>query len=193
MRTGRAAASKRSACAGAAGMTIIELVIVLIVLGVIITLAAPSMRGMMARQRVQSVHADLLTDLQLARSEMAQRSGTDTEVAVTFGGNANVSCYTLHIAGADCDCTRGAGTSCTVASNEIRTAQLTRADGVSVAASSPGGTSVKFKPPNGQVEPLGMVIDVQSATSGRLRTSINALGFPSVCSPDGSMRGVNPC
>jgi len=179
-----------------AGLTIIELVVALVVIGVVITLAAPSMRGMMARHRVQGVQDGLLTDLQLARSEVAQRSGTLTVVALTFGGNADVSCYTVHVSGADCDCTRGAGSACTVTpSAEIKTTHLTRAAGVSVAASSPSGTRIEFEPPRGMVKPAtaGMVIDVQDAVSGHLRTSINSLGVPSVCSPDGSMRGVNPC
>jgi type IV fimbrial biogenesis protein FimT len=197
MNTAIYAARKRPARDGASGMTIIELVVVLIVLGVIVTLAVPSMRGMMARQRVQSVHADLLTDLQLARSEVAQRSGTSTAVAVTFGGNADVSCYTVHVlgGGVDCDCTRAAGSACTPTASEIKTTQLTRAAGVSVAASSPSGTRLEFEPPKGLVKPAtaGMVIDVQDAVSGRLRTTISGLGVPSVCSPDGSMRGANPC
>jgi type IV fimbrial biogenesis protein FimT len=201
MSTGCIAGRKRSARAGTMGMTIIELVVVLIVVGVVVTLAAPSMRGMMARQRVQSVQADLLTDLQLARSEMAQRSGTSTTVAVTFGGDAEVTCYTLHakVAGIDCDCTRGAGSACApvpvgTPSPEIRTLQLARANGVSVAVSSPSGTRLEFKPPKGLVEPPDMVIEVRDTVSGHLRTEINPpLGVPSVCSPDGSMRGVNPC
>jgi type IV fimbrial biogenesis protein FimT len=186
-------------CAGrrlGAGLTIIELMVVLIVAGVVIAIAAPSFRGMIARQRVQGVQADLLTDLQLARSEVAQRSGAATTVAVTFGGNAEVSCYTVHLSGADCDCTRGPGAACVGApSPEIKTAKLTRAVGVSVAASSPSGTRIEFEPPKGLVKPstAGMVIDVQDAFSGHLRTSISDLGVPSVCSPDGSMRGVNPC
>lgn len=178
-----------------AGLTIIELMVVLIVVGVIIAMAVPSMRGMMARQRVQSVQADLLTDLQLARSEMAQRSGTSTAVAVTFGGNAEVSCYTVHaVGGAACDCTLGPGSACGAPpSPEIKTTQLTRAVGVSLAASSAGGNSIRFTPPQGVVTPTDMVIDVKDPLSGYLRTSISALGVPTVCSPDGSIRGVAPC
>jgi Tfp pilus assembly protein FimT len=182
------------------GVTVIELMIVLVVLAVVIALAAPSMRGMIARQRVQSVQADLLTDLQLARSEMAQRSGTSTPVVVSFGSDSAVSCYTLHVdvtsLGVTCDCTRGAGSACQPAASpspEIKTSHITRADGVSLAASSPGGNSIKFTPPQGLATPTGMVIDVQSTVSGHLRTSISGLGVPSVCTPDGSMRGVLPC
>lgn len=182
------------------GVTIIESMIVLVVIAVVIAIVAPSMRGMMARQRVQAVQADLLTDLQLARSEMAKRSGTSTPVVVSFGGDSAVSCYTLHIdvtaLGVTCDCTRGAGSACQPAATpppEIKTAQVTRADGVSLSASSPGGNSIKFTPPQGLVTPTDMVIDVQSAVSGHLRTAIGGLGVPSVCTPDGSMRGVLPC
>ena len=190
----------------AVGLTIIELMVVMIVLGVIIAFAVPSMQSMMARQRVQSVHANLLTDLQLARSEMTKRSGssvsdeTRTRVAVTFGSDANVSCYTIHavVAGITCDCTRGAGSACTPVppgspSPEIKTTQLTKAVGVSLAASSASGSKVEFVPPNGQATPTDLVIDVQDPASGHLRTSIGALGVPSVCSPDGSIRGVAPC
>jgi Tfp pilus assembly protein FimT len=186
------------ATAREAGITIIELMAVLIVIGVVIAIVAPSMRGMMARQRVQGVQADLLTDLQLARSEMAQRSGTPTKVAVTFGGDAAVSCYTVHVdvTGITCDCTRAPGSACTpvvVPSPEIKTTQLTRAVGVSLAASSASGTSIVFTPPQGRVTPTDMVIEVQDTTSGHLRTLISGLGVPTVCSPDGSIRGVNPC
>jgi len=183
----------------AAGLTIIELIVVLIVVGVIVAIAVPSMRGMIARQRLQGVQADLLTDLQLARSEMTQRSGTATPIAVTFGGNADISCYTVHaVVGIDCDCTRSPGSACApvpvgMPSPEIKTTQVTRAIGVSMAASSAGGLSIKFSPPQGLATPSDMVIDVQSPLSGHLRTSISKLGTTAVCSPGGSIRGVAPC
>jgi len=191
---------ERPAAAHQVGLTIIELMTVMIIVAVVIAVATPSMRGMMARQRVQGVHTELLTDLQLARSEMAQRRGASTQVAVTFGGDAAVSCYTLHavVAGINCDCTRGPGNACApipagTTSPEIKTLQLTRAAGVSLAASSPGGTSIKFTPPQGLVSPADVVIDVQDAVSGHLRTSVSGLGVPSVCSPDSSIAGVKPC
>jgi type IV fimbrial biogenesis protein FimT len=177
------------------GLTIIELMVVLIIVGVVIAIAAPSMGRMIARHRVQSVQADLLTDLQLARSEMAQRSGTSTPVAVTFGGNAAVTCYTVHaVVGVGCDCTLGPGSACGPApSPEIKTTQLTRAVGVSLAASSAGGNAIQFTPPQGMVTPIDMVIHVQDPLGGQLRTSISKLGVPIVCSPDGSIGGVAPC
>jgi prepilin-type N-terminal cleavage/methylation domain-containing protein len=183
------------------GLTIIELMTVLIVLGVLITLVAPSMRGAMARHRVEGVQAGLLTDLQLARSELAQLGdASSAAVAVSFGGNGDLTCYTVHtvspVNSADaCDCTRAAGTTCAAfpSAREIKSMQYERAAGPSVAASSPSGPRIVFKPPQGLATPDGLVIDVQDALSGQVRTTVSGRGVPTVCSPDGSIRGVPTC
>jgi type IV fimbrial biogenesis protein FimT len=178
------------------GLTLVELLVVLVVLGVLIALVAPSMRGMIARQRVQGVNTELVTDLQLARSEMAKRSGTSTKVAVSFGATADFTCYSVHTVatGGTCDCARLPAAVCTAPAQEIKSMQFARAGGVSVAASSPSGSTVEFAPPQGLATPGDLLIDVRDATSGHLRTSINAMGRPSVCSPDGSIKGVtSPC
>ena len=191
MSRGAASASRRPA----RGLTLIESLVVLAVLGVLIALVAPSMRGMIARQRVQGVNAELVTALQLARSEVAQRSGMATKVAVSFGADANFTCYSVHTvaAGGPCDCTRLPGAVCTAPAQEIKSMQFARAEGVSVAASSPSGTVVMFAPPLGAATPGDLVVDVRDVTSGYLRTAINAMGRPSVCSPDGSIKGVGSC
>jgi prepilin-type N-terminal cleavage/methylation domain-containing protein len=186
------------------GMTIIELMTVLVVLGVLITLVAgPSMRGMAARHRVEAVNAELLTDLQLARSELAQQGDNATLVAVSFGGDAQRSCYTVHTvdvaaSGVACDCTRTPGAVCAPfapGAREIKTMQFDRALGTSVAASSPVGARIVFSPPQAIATPAnGFVIDVQDVVRGQLRTTVNGRGVPSVCSPDGSIPGVRtPC
>jgi Tfp pilus assembly protein FimT len=184
------------------GLTIIELMTVLIVLGVLITLVAPSMRGAMARHRVEAVQAGLVTDLQLARSELAQLGDAGgAGVAVSFGGNGDLSCYTVHTvalpdAGIACDCTRVPGQACTPfpSAREIKSMQFDRAVGTSVAASSPSGPRIVFKPPQGLATPDDLVIDVQDTLSGQLRTTVSGHGVPRVCSPDGSIRGVpTPC
>jgi prepilin-type N-terminal cleavage/methylation domain-containing protein len=180
----------------ARGMTIIELTVVLIVVGVLATLVvAPTVGGMVARHRVQGVHSELLGDLRLARSEQAQRNGTSTPVSIAFSGNADLTCYTIHTGSASCDCTRAPHQACAAVpdAEEIKTMQFERAVGVSVAASSPVGARITFDPPQGLATPDNLVIDVQSTTRGQLRTSISGLGVPTVCSPDGSIPGVRTC
>ncbi|MFO1220485.1 MAG: GspH/FimT family pseudopilin [Burkholderiaceae bacterium] len=177
------------------GVTLVELLTVLVVLGVLATVVAPSFRGMMVRQRVQGVQDQLITDLQLARSEQAARANATTpvQVAVTFGGNAQISCYTVHTVGAACDCTAAPGSACSPGAQEIRTVQVARAQGVSLAASSAGGSAITFSPPQGTATPTDLAITVQGDPSGQLRTQLSAVGSPSVCSPDGSIRGVPTC
>lgn len=196
-RTHRGAhACARANPSSAGGMTIIELMVGIAVLGVLVSLLiAPAIGGMVARHRVQGVHSELLGDLQLARSEQAQRNGTSTSVSIAFGGNADLTCYTIHTGSTPCDCTRAAHQACAAVppAQEIKTMQFERAVGVSVAASGPGGALITFDPPQGLATPNNLVIDVQSATRGQLRTSISGLGVPTVCSPDGSIPGVRTC
>ncbi|MBL8318269.1 MAG: prepilin-type N-terminal cleavage/methylation domain-containing protein [Burkholderiaceae bacterium] len=177
------------------GVTMIELLIVLVVLGVLAAVVGPSFRGMMVRQRVQGVHDQLVTDLQLARSELAARANATapTDVAVTFGGNAALSCYTIHTAGAACDCTAAPGSACAPGAQEIRTVQIQRAQGISLAASSTSGTVLRFQPPQGTITPTDLTVTVSGDPSGQLRTQLSVVGRPSVCSPDGSMKGVPTC
>jgi type IV fimbrial biogenesis protein FimT len=183
----------------ARGVTIVELLTVMIVLGILATVVAPSFRSMMVRQRVQGIHDQLITDLQLARSEQSTRAGAGTAVAITFGGNAQISCYSVHTVNTAtafaCDCTRPPGTACTPAGvvQEVKTVQVGRAQGVSVSASSPGGSVVTFAPPQGTVTPADLTITVQGDVSGQLRTRLSVVGSPSVCSPDASVRGVPSC
>lgn len=56
------------------GFTLIEAMIVLVILGVLAGLAAPSMREFMAAQRLKTPASDLYADLALARSEAIKRN-----------------------------------------------------------------------------------------------------------------------
>lgn len=182
------------------GLTIVELLTVVVVLGVLLTVVAPSFRGAMQRHRVQGVHDQLITDLQLARSELTVRASasTATPIAVTFGSDANLTCYTIHttgVAGVTCDCTRAPGQACQPPNllQEIRTVQVRRVDGVTLAASSASGPSVMFSPPQGTATPTDLVIAVVGEGSGQLRTQVREFGRADVCSPDGSIAGVPRC
>ena len=98
------------------GLTIIELMVVVGVVAVLAALAAPSLRDFMARQRVAAINAELVTDLQFARSEAVSRN---RDVYVTFrtddrAGQPPMTCYTVHTRGTvgNCDCRKPLGTAC---------------------------------------------------------------------------------
>lgn len=195
------------------GLTIIELMVVVLVVAVLTALAVPSLRDFMARQRVAAINAELVTDLQFARSEAISRNVT---VRVQFRENDAMTCYTVHtsaVALGTCDCRRPLGTACTAGIpglSEIKTTQVPKSTGVTVR---PPGVApynyVNFTEPRGLSNWRGhAVVDdsndyvtnwedfkvsVESSISGKLRTATNLVGRPQVCSPDGSINGVGRC
>jgi prepilin-type N-terminal cleavage/methylation domain-containing protein len=195
------------------GLTVIEMMVVVVVAGVILALAVPSMRDFLARQRVAAVNAELVTDLQFARSEAVARN---REVYLSFrsaprAGSPPMSCYTIHTLGVvgNCDCRKPLGTACDAAVDlvEIKTVQVLNDTTVALQhlpwpASRLGFSSTKglafwsghlSTDPNYVADWQDFRIGVESTLSGKLRTSTGITGRPQVCSPDGSFSGVPRC
>ncbi len=174
------------------GLTVIELMVVIALVGVLVALAAPSLRGLILAQRVTSINAELVTDLQFARSEAARRN---RDVHVRFRGTDN--CYVLYVDNAgpgNCDCRRTPGVNvCTGGREEIKTVQIPVSTGVAVAASSATGQIIRFEGASGTSLPEDFTVSVTGDVRGQLLTQVNAAGRPSVCSPDGSVSKVPPC
>jgi prepilin-type N-terminal cleavage/methylation domain-containing protein len=174
------------------GLTLIELLVVVAVIGVLVALTAPSMRDLIAKERVKGINAELVTDLQFARSEAARRN---RRVFVRL--DPVQSCYVIYtdVAIGNCDCSRTPGVDvCTpeVGREEIKTVKLPASTGVALAASSVSGPVVLFEQISGKPTPPEFEITV-SGSHAQLRTVVNATGRPSVCTPDGSVSGVTAC
>lgn len=172
------------------GLTIIELMVVVAVVAVLVTLAAPSFRSMVAAQRVKGINAELVTDLQFARSAAVTRG---RPVRVRF--NPAAACYVIYMdaTSGECDCNNTPVCTNEVSREEIKTVKLPAADGVSLGASSPAGSILLFDARAGTMAPASFSVDVSSALRGQLRTTLNAAGSASVCTPDGSISGVPTC
>ncbi|MBK9364236.1 MAG: GspH/FimT family pseudopilin [Rubrivivax sp.] len=184
------------------GFTLIELMVVVGLVVVLIALAAPSARRMIDVQRVNSINAQLVTDLQFARAEAATRNAN---VRLTFGSDAARSCYTLYTYTSNagrCDCL--AAPVCTaVGSVEIRTVSIPRDTGVAVlpAAALPiefafePVTGALFKIPTDFISPplRQYVINTGIDLERMLRTTINLGGRATVCAPAGSKMAAAPC
>ena len=63
---------RRSSLAG--GFTIIELMIVMVVVGVLVTIAAPNLRDLIVRTRLKTAASDLHASVIIARSEAIKRN-----------------------------------------------------------------------------------------------------------------------
>lgn len=190
--------------AAARGLTIIELMIVVAVLGVLIALVAPSLRGMLSAQRVRGVNAELVTDLQHARSEAARRN---RDVRVAFQNSSGLSCYVAYTeppsaTSGSCDCSLTPGSNvCASPRVEIKTVQLPQADGVALAVISSDGPVLNFSRSSGALLPTvagvgtpdGFEVEVSGTPRGKLRTRVGMSGRPSVCTPDASISGAPSC
>lgn len=195
------------------GVTIIEMMVVVVVAAIILTLAVPSMREFLVRQRVAAVNAELVTDLQFARSEAVARN---RDVYITFNngqwpGSPRMSCYTIHTLGVAgiCDCLKPLGTACDTATDlvEIKTVRVLEDTTVSLQYPADPAYWLGFSSAKGLAFWTGHLstdanyvgnwqdyrIGVESTLSGKLRTSAGITGRPQVCSPDGSFSGVQRC
>lgn len=199
------------------GFTLVELLIAIAVLAVVLTLAAPSFRNMIEMQRLKSISSQLMTDIQLARSEAVSRQ---RNVYVTFSSSANppMSCYTIHTCGGPndctCTCTEAPGSSCSGTNVEIRTVQVPTNRDVRVALRAPpdetASVRLVFDPVTGgmPMQPynsLGEPLPVLSAawaeaclirggdSAPALRAVIARTGRPTLCSPGGRVPGAAEC
>jgi type IV fimbrial biogenesis protein FimT len=86
------------------GFTLVELVITLLVLGVLVTLAAPSFQGMRDRMRLKAAAEAISSHLQFARSESIKQF-SNLYVQVIPGDGSVSANWCLGISSVDsCDC-----------------------------------------------------------------------------------------
>ena len=184
------------------GISLVEVMVAIGVLGILVSVAAPSFTDFIKLQRLKSINAQLITDLQLARSEAAARN---MKVAVRFGSDTASSCYVLFTyvepANNNTACSCNSSTTCTGTGNEIRTARVARDSGVQLAVYGATNNVFSYMPATGEVEVVnldsegnavpGLSIAVYLDTQHAMRTVVSMAGRPSACIPSGSaMAGV---
>jgi prepilin-type N-terminal cleavage/methylation domain-containing protein len=186
------------------GVTLVELLVAMAVLGILIAVAAPSLADFINQRRTLAVAEQLATDMAFARSEAGLRL---QQVLMDFRADADSSCYTLHYAfeDSDCNCLRGVGTACmSVAGHplpevELRTVSVPAAHGVAIApepGSWPSGEAaerVAFVAPQMAAYPPSGRIAITGNRGLKLQLRFNASGRASLCAPDGTRYGVPAC
>lgn len=76
-------------CAKKSGFTLIELMVTISVLGILLAIAAPNMQSFIIRNRLVAVNNDLMTAINLARSEATKRA---TDVSICKSSSPWTSC-----------------------------------------------------------------------------------------------------
>lgn len=172
------------------GMTLIELTVSVAILAIFASLAAPSFTGFLGKKRVEGVNADLLTDLQFARSEAGKRN---RPVQITFGTN----CYRIQaLSAANSTVSSTASCSATVPTGESELKTVSLSSGALSTQSSLRAVVfdqvqglASFTDTSGATLTSGQ-IDVQSVDARyQLRVALSVVGRATVCSPNGSVAG----
>lgn len=193
--------------------TLIELLIAVAIAGVVLLIAVPSFRDFILVQRLKGVNAQLVTDLQYARSEAAARG---TYVRLFFRQDSSQTCYSMYALkpGAPlttrCDCLLDAPCGAATTANEVRTVRAPNRDGVAVEVRagyldpSDGSLDPAFafdhrtgglvsSPEDFLPTPLQAVVIESSISGGRLlRTTVSLAGRPTVCAV-GANLGADAC
>jgi type IV fimbrial biogenesis protein FimT len=173
------------------GMTMIELLVVVGILGVLAALAAPSLNQYIMAKRVEGVATELISDLRLARTDAIQQNMPQI---FQFNSSTTMSCYTVYThetATGDCDCAGGVGSACsgdpgTTPPLELKTVTLPTANGIKV---TPSATSVRYSAATQMLTDSSFTIDVEPTTTngagGALRIILNITGRPQLCAVSG--------
>lgn len=137
------------------GFTIIELMVVVIVIGIIAAISAPSFTSMVERNRLKSALEAVKADMQLAKSDALKRS---TNVTFTLTGGDPWS-YTL-------------------STSPSKTVSGTEFTGVSVAAN----TTTTFDFRQGRANASSVVL---STSNYQMQVSVSNYGRIRTCTPTG--------
>ena len=82
------------------GFTLVELIVALVVVAILISIAAPSLQGLIQQQRLKAVSETFLADMRTARSEaLALGLSGSVTVAFTYASSGQVWSYSINTTG----------------------------------------------------------------------------------------------
>ncbi len=169
------------------GVTLVEAAVVLAVLGIVTTSAAPGMTGMLDARRLDGVASQLATDIHFVRSEAVARN---QPVRLSFHSSADASCWVIHTGlSALCTCPTAGPAQCSGDAEQIKTVSLPATQRVSVQANV---GSLLFDPLHGTSTPTGTV-RVLGSQGRAVHHVVNVMGRVRSCSPQSTLPAYRAC
>jgi len=165
-----------------AGLTLIELMVTLAILGVIAALAAPSFSGFVARAKLRGAANEVFADLQYARSESVQKNRV-------FQVEFSATGYEVWRMDRTAPANRDASTA--AEPNPVKTVVWSDS-----GTNLTGGSAmvVTYNPVRASATIAnGPLVIAHSLTGGTLRVTVNTTGRAELCSPGASLQGVVSC
>lgn len=176
------------------GFTLVEAMVTVAVLGILLAVAIPNFSDFVRKKRLEGVAKEFVADLALARSEVIS-SGQGNNRLARIQFEPNGTCYVLYayknLGSPGCDCRRGIGAACRVASAELKVVTPPAGSGI-VFRSEGDGDYLTFLE-GFQTRMDAYKVTIKYPAGPTLRVEVKKLGTASICSPDGSVSGHEPC
>lgn len=176
----------RPARRAARGLTLVESLVTVAVLGILASVAIPSIEPMRERRHLEGTAAQLETDIHWARSLAVARNEVVRLALFTTAGG---SCYVVHSGPAgSCDCRADGEVVCQAAAEPLRRVHL---GGLPVRLQG-NSASMAFDPVKGTITPTG-TLRVIGRGGAAIHQVVNVMGRVRSCSPGGAVAGMPAC
>jgi type IV fimbrial biogenesis protein FimT len=172
---------------GARGLSLIEALMTLSVVGVTLGAALPSLSELRDRQRLQAVAGQLETEVFHARSLAVARNQV---LRLSFGDTSGPGCWVLHTGAtaAGCTCDGQGVVTCQPGVQALRSEALPPVRGLRLRSNV---SAMAFEPQRGTVTPTG-TLRLEGGSGTQVNLVVNVMGRLRACSPNGTA-GWNPC
>jgi type IV fimbrial biogenesis protein FimT len=180
------------------GVGLVEILIGILVVGVLVAAAIPSMTGFLERRRVIATANELTGILAYAKAE-TNVIGTGVTVNLQDDPTGQMSCAAVGTASmmGFCRCYNAPSQVCSGGSALLRLFQLPRSNGVRFQASATtwgANQVVTFsRDSHAQLERDVKITVTGQRTGAQLRININDARMVSTCSPNGGIKGYPVC
>jgi len=174
------------------GFTLIELLIAVVVLGILVAIAAPSMFGTLENRKLKGAAEKAFADFQFVKTEAIKRN-TPVRLDFTGFGSGNDWCYGFKV-NADCDCTETDSTQpdfCEIDGVKKVVNQDTYSGSVTLAnVSVPFAGVASFNPVRGTTTAGNIEFTLSNNT--KIKIIVSTLGRIRICS-NNSVGGYRSC
>lgn len=189
----------QSLCSSA-GVTLIEMLVGVAVLGVILAVATPSLSSFMERRRVVAAAGEVANMFAFARSEanvVADTLNMHMESVPESVGNFSCIRISTYSNSDTCGCNRALDEVCSIGAGHLLREYVLPRNSVRFDASGNWGFSgavVAFKRDRHFTDVKNVRVTVTGIRTGaKLRVEYNNVGRVRICSPDGNFSGYPTC